>query len=79
MNIEKWIEENTDWLVCCEEGIQVVPVSGLRELLKTHAIVPRVASDEFCRGVDRQSCEYVSDKQVRTMLKFIIKAAEEEK
>ncbi|MGB0943655.1 MAG: hypothetical protein ACPGUE_14690 [Marinomonas sp.] len=45
MNVEKWIEENTDWLVCCEEDIQVVPVSELRELLKTHAIVPREPSN----------------------------------
>lgn len=76
MNIEKWINGNV--VSGVDEEELVIPLSDLQALLETHAIVPREPSDEFCRNVSKQSCQYTSDMQIKTMLKFMIKAAENE-
>lgn len=77
MNIEKWIEENTEWLVD-EEDIQVVPVSELLELLKTHAIVPREPSLEMLANAGLLSSEYLEETEAELIYTDMIKAAENE-
>ncbi|HIF9183800.1 TPA: hypothetical protein ACX6PV_000742 [Photobacterium damselae] len=46
-NLEKWIEENSYEQSYAYNAPKVVDVDDLRELLKTHAIVPREPSREM--------------------------------
>lgn len=41
MNIDKWVDENTDWVMGVDVDIQFITIEKIRKLLETHAIVPR--------------------------------------
>lgn len=67
MNIEEWIKENT-WRGHVSE-------QALRELLKTHAIVPREANHRMQEAI---MINRSSNKHSVYFYKELIKAAEEE-
>lgn len=46
MNIEDWIEDNSELADNCFSGERLIHPESIKELLKTHAIVPREPSDE---------------------------------
>jgi len=68
MNIEKWIEEK-GWET--KTGYNVILISELRELLKTHAIVPREPSENILEKL-------LTMNSVKARYKAMIKASEEE-
>lgn len=75
MNIEKWIEENSELVQSIEEPFieyRAIEVEDLRELLKTHAIVPREPSERQIDAV------FPSRVCLIDIYKTMIKAAEEE-
>ena len=78
MNIDKWIEENSYQQPHSFMAPKVINIDDLCELLKTHAIIPRKLSDDLCKNVNKQSCSYISDMEVKTILKFIFTEVESE-
>ncbi|MCG3884138.1 hypothetical protein I3271_05510 [Photobacterium leiognathi] len=76
MNVDKWIEENSTEVEWPQEHFNydlevAIRVSDLRELLKTHAIVPRDPSDDILEKL-------LTMNSVKARYKAMIKAAEQE-
>ena len=80
MNVDKWIEQKRmhSGITYNGDDVYAINVEEIRKLLKTHAIIPRNLNDELCKNVNKQSCSYISDMKVKTILKFIINAVESE-
>lgn len=75
MNIEKWIYENSFEL---DDQGECIDVSDLRQLLKTHAIVPIEPSDKIINeGIDSQLVR-IGTIRTRTYLSYkaMVKASE---
>ncbi len=72
MNIDKWIEDNSEKAGDCRSYDKVIDVLSLRELLQTHALVEKwriqelLSNDTICSCLSDEQFEYfeamLSDK-----------------
>ncbi|PSW53050.1 hypothetical protein [Photobacterium leiognathi] len=77
MDIEKWIVENSELVDNCFSGERLIHPDLLRELLKTHAIVPREPTKEIIyAGWNSQTYKL---SEVATAYKSMINTAENTK